>query len=75
MSTSIWYIRHFDIYEVFCEMAHVCQTVNLLPHERYDITMGVVDNLQNLANCMWYEICRYDPDNMSDLFIIMVPSP
>ena len=57
--------RHFtphlsgisDLYKVFGEAANVCQTVDFLPHERYDKTLGVIEKFKKMKDCFKHEAC------------------
>ena len=46
-----------DLYEVFSEVANICQTVDLLPHERYDMTVGVIEKFTKMKDCIKHQMC------------------
>ena len=46
-----------DLYEIFGEVANVCQTVDLLPHERYDITVAIIEKFKKMNDCIKHDKC------------------
>ena len=45
-----------DLYELFGEVANVCQTVDLLPHERYDKTVDIIEKFKKMTDCIKHDI-------------------
>ena len=54
-----------DVYNLFGIFAPIRQTVNLLPHERYDDAMAVIAKFVKMLNCMEHRDCPPDEEEKS----------
>jgi hypothetical protein len=52
-----------DIYSLFGHAVNVLQTVNMLPHEKYDKFIAIINDLVNMVSSISdHSLCRQNPD-------------